>query len=280
MATEPTAVLLSLPTIIWSGVIAAIISLTGAVTGVLLSNKSNEQRLRDQLRHDAAEKQRERLAALRKEVYLKLFEELTAVGGHLGALAGKDPVAENLGGPLQAAMSQLGKVQLVGMQQTALLAGELSSLYGEALFRLLLAAKPMHELKIDINIADKAFQEHMVEAQRANRELRALNESGKPDAARAQALQQSFEHAQQQYESALEERSAAWDAFNALQEPFMQAVFVELKNIGPAQAKLMDAMRQEIGLPSDLDFMLERLESSQVRMRESANALLTELTRD
>jgi hypothetical protein len=280
MAIQPAATLLSVPTLVWSGVIAAIISLAGAVTGVLLSNKSSERRLRDQLQHDAAEKQRERLAALRKEVYLKLFEELTAVGGHLGSLAGKDPVAENLGAPLQAAMSQLGKVQLVGMQQTALLAGELSSLYGKALFQLLLAAKPMHDLKIDINLADKAFQEHMAEAQRVNRELRALNESGRPDDARAQALQKSFEHNQQQYQSAMEERSAAWDSFNALQGPFMQAVFAELKHIGPAQAKLMDAMRQEIGLPSDLDFMLERLESSQARMRESAEALLTELARD
>ncbi len=280
MATEPATTLLSLPTIVWSGVIAAIISLTGAVTGVLLSNQSGERRLRDQLRHDAAEKQRERLAALRKEVYLKLFEDLTAVGSHLGALAGKDPVAENLGAPLQTAISQLGKVQLVGMQQTALLAGELSSLYGEALFRLILVAKPMHELKIDINLAEKEFQEHMAEAQRANRELRALNESGRPDAARAHALKNSFEHAQQQYQSAIEERSAAWNSFNALQGPFMQAVFAELKHIGPAQAKLMDAMRQEIGLPSDIDFMLERLESDQARMRESAEVLLTELAQD
>lgn len=275
MGAEPAASLLSLPTVLWAGVIAAIVSLMGAVGGVVLSNRSSERRLVTQLRHDSSEKQRDRVAALRKEVYLKLFEELSAVSAHLGALAGKDPVTENLGAPLQDVMSQLGKVQLVGAQQTALLAGEVSSLYGEALFRLMLAAKPMHDLKIDIDIADKTFREHMSEAQRVSREILAINESGKPDRDRLRALQNSFGHFQQQKQVSLEERAGASEAFNVLQKPFVQAVFGELKLIAPAQAKLMAAMREEIGLASDLEFMLERLEGTQARMRNAAGHLLT-----
>lgn len=280
MAAEQATTLLSLPTVLWSGVVAAIVSLAGAVGGVILSNRSSERRLLTQLRHDAAEKQRDRVAALRKEVYLALFEELSAVSGHLGALAGKDPVAENLGTPLQGAMSQLGKIQLVGTQQTALLAGELSSLYGESLFRLLLAAKPMHDLTIDINIADKAFRDQMAEAQRINQEIRSINESGSPNRDRLRALQTSFSHFQQQYEESSANSSAAWDSFNSLQRPFMDAVFAELKIIGPAQAKLMAAMREEIGLTSDPEFMLERLEATQERMRNAADNLLTQLAQD
>jgi hypothetical protein len=280
MTAEQATTLLSLPTLLWSGVIAAVVSLAGAVGGVVLSNRSSERRLLTQLRHDAAEKQRDRVAALRKEVYLTLFEELSSVSGHLGALAGKDPVTENLGAPLQGVMSQLGKVQLVGAQQTALLAGELSSLYGESLFRLLLAAKPMHELKIDINISDKAFHEQMAEAQRINQEIRLINESGDPNRDRLQALQSSFDHFQQQYEDSLAKRSAAWDSFNALQQPFMAAIFAELKIIGPAQANLMAAMREEIGLISDPEFMLERLEATQQRMRDAADNLLAQLAPD
>lgn len=280
MAVEQAATLLSLPTLVWSGVIAAIISLTGAVGGVILSNRSSERRLLDQLRHDAAEKHRDRLAALRKEVYLGLFEELAAVSGHLGALAGKDPVGENLGAPLQAAMAQLGKVQLIGSQRTALLAGELSNLYGESLFRLMLAATPMHQLKIDIGIADRAFNEHMAEAQRAHREIRAMNESGKPDPANFKALRASGEFAREQYEATGETRSNAWDSFNSLQKPFMQAVYSELSLLGPAQAKLMAAMREEIGLTADLNFILERFEQTQKRMQSAVDGLLSQLMPD
>lgn len=200
------------------------------------------------------------------------------MGGHLGALAGKDPVTENLGGPFQTAMAQLGKVQLVGMQQTALLSGELSSVYGEALMRLMLAAQPLHSLKIDINIAEAAFQDGIAEARRANQERQSLQESGKPDAARLQALQVSFDQAQESFQVALEEKSAKWKEFNALQPTFMRAVFAELQVVAPAQAKLMDAMRQEIGLPSDLDFMLERTRVAQDRMKAAADALMAGLS--
>ncbi|HID8536268.1 hypothetical protein [Stenotrophomonas sp. CC120223-11] len=280
MTAESAANLLSVPTVVWSGLVAAIVSLTGAMAGVVLSNRSSERRLVEQLRHDAAEKQRDRLAALRREVYLKLFEELAAVGGHLGALAGKDPVSENLGAPLQAAMSQLGRVQLVGSQQTALLAGDLSCLYGEALFRLMLAAKPLHDLKIDISLADKSFQDGIAEAQRVNQEMQIVRESGKQDAPRMKALQDSFNHAKQTYQAAAAQRSASWEEFNSLQPQFMQAVFGELQAMASAQARLMDAMRQEIGLPSDLDFMLKRVRATQSRMHEAADALVRGLGTD
>lgn len=280
MAAESAVNLLSVPTVVWSGLVAAIVSLTGAVAGVALSNRSSERRLGDQLLHDAAEKQRDRLAALRREVYLKLFEELAAVGGHLGALAAKDPVAENLGAPLQAAMSQLGKVQLIGSQQTAFLAGDLSCLYGEALFRLMLAAKPLHDLNIDISLADKSFQDGITEAQRVNQEKQRIRESGIQDAPRMNALQDSFNHAEETYQAAAAQQSASWDEFNSLQPQFMQAVFGELQAIAPAQARLMDAMRQEIGLPSDLDFMLERVSATQSRMHEAAEALVRGLSAD
>lgn len=273
MTPEPVT-LLNLPTVVLSGVVAAAISLAGAVGGVILSNRSSERRLRDQLMHDRTERQRDRLASLRREVYLHLFEELSAVSSHLGSLAGKDPVTENLGGPLQSAMAQLAKVQLVGNEQTAIFAGELSSQFGDSLFRLILAAKPMHDLKIDINVANHAAQEQLAEAQRANREMRALNETDGATPAKMRALQSSFEHAMQQFDEAGKKRDTAWEQFNSLQKPFMHAAFEELKLISPAQAKLMAAMREEMGLSSDLDFMLRRVEDAQLRMRDAADKFL------
>ncbi len=274
--SEPAATLLSLPTLLWSGVIAALISLGG----IIAANRSSERRLRTQLRHDSAEKQRDRIAALRKEVYLQLFEEMSAVSVHLGTLAAKNPATENLSAPLQGLMSQLGKVQLIGTQQTALLAGELSNLYGESLFRLILAAKPMHELKIDIEISDNAFQESMAQAQRVISERRALLESGNADHKKLASLQASLDLFTERYEESLEKRSQAWDDYNCLQKPFLNAVLAELQVVGPAQAVLMAAMRDEIGLTSDSDFMLERLKETQRRVGAAADSVLDSLESD
>ena len=94
------------------------------------------------------------------------------------------------------------------------------------------------------------------------------------------ALQDSFNHAKQTYQAAAAQRSASWEEFNSLQPQLMQAVFGELQAMASAQARLMDAMRQEIGLPSDLDFMLKRVRATQSRMHEAADALVRGLGTD
>src|SRR5690349_10100423 len=166
MASDPAA-LLSIPTIVWSGAIASFISLAG----VVLSNRSSLKRLKEQLRHDANEKHRDRISDLRKGVYLELATQMTYAGGHLGSLAGKDPTTTDLGAPLQAAMAELTKVQLVGNRETADLAAELTTVYGEALFNLMAAAKPLHDLKIDIKISGDIYEQEFAQAKRVLSEI-------------------------------------------------------------------------------------------------------------
>lgn len=146
MPPDVTSTALSIPTIVWSGIVASFISLAG----VVLSNRSSLKRLKEQLRHDSEEKHRDRISQLRRDVYLRLATQMTYAGGHLGSLASKDPTTEDLGGPLQDAMAELAKAQLVGSRETAALAAEMAAAYGEALFNLMAAAKPLHDLKIDI----------------------------------------------------------------------------------------------------------------------------------
>ena len=52
----------SIPAVVWSGLIASFLTLGG----VLISNRSNTNRLLLQLQHDATEKTKERTAALRR----------------------------------------------------------------------------------------------------------------------------------------------------------------------------------------------------------------------
>lgn len=190
MPTEAAATALSIPTIVWSGVVASFISLAG----VVLSNRSSLERLKEQLRHDSHEKHRDRISELRKEVYLELATQMTYAGGHLGSLAGKDPTTADLGGPLQAAMAELAKAQLIGTRETAALAAEMAAIYGEALFNLMAAAKPMHDLKIDIKISGDMYDQQFSQAKRVIAEIAALNESGIPNPAKMAALQRSFEN--------------------------------------------------------------------------------------
>jgi hypothetical protein len=265
---------LNLPTIVWSGVIAALISLGG----IVLSNWSTARRLRIQLEHDATEKLKDRLSVLRKEVYLQLYSDITAIQGHLGALSSKDPTSPEFGAPVQTANSQLAKVQLVGSDEVMRHASELQALYTESLFALMVAAKPLHELRIDIGLADQLYNQYLQEAQRVTNEITILNETGRPDPVKITALQRSFDSFRAQYTNYANERSASWDAYNASQSGFVDVLKEQIARVAPTQAKLMAALKNEIGVKTDVATLLNQIEANQTRMENAVKEVIARFT--
>ena len=75
MADHATAeTLLSLPVLFWSGTIAAGMTLIGTLGAVIATNWGTTNRQKLQFEHDTAEKAKERLLALRRELYLKAVD--------------------------------------------------------------------------------------------------------------------------------------------------------------------------------------------------------------
>lgn len=242
--------------------------------GVVLSNRASVDRLKEQLRHDAREKHRDRLANLRRDVYLKLVGETNRANGYLGSLAARDPTDGDFGEPLQGAIAELAKVQLIGSRETSAAAAELTALYGEALLRLVGFAKPMHEAKIDIRIADNLYQQCFAQGQRALAEITAENESGAPNQARLASLFQSFEQYREQYASQAAERNAGWERYNSKHYDFVRAVLEETKRLGPVHIKLSCAIRSETGLDTDASELERRLKDNYGRASHAIVELL------
>lgn len=99
----------SIPDVVWSGIIASLLTFIG----VMLSNGSNTKRLRIQLDHDAKEKAKERTSVLRRDVYLKTIEELNRVNMKLVELAQADFVNSNPTNDLQDFYAAASKLQLI-----------------------------------------------------------------------------------------------------------------------------------------------------------------------
>ena len=62
-----------IPNVVWSAIIASLITLSG----VWLSNRNSRNLQQNQLRHDAERRNSERELALRKEVYLEALESIS-----------------------------------------------------------------------------------------------------------------------------------------------------------------------------------------------------------
>lgn len=265
--------LASIPATVWSGIIGAIL----ALSGVFLSNHGNTARLRIQLRHDAAEKAKERTAALRRDVYLRAIEELTKANSHLAGLPNLDPTKVNIGDGLQGFFAAAARLQLVAESKTALLVNKLVGEYVELVFDLFGALRSVHAANSDIQIADRHYTLAQAENTRILAEMAKLNESGKPDPAVFRALQAGFKFHSGQSDKFAAERSDAWARFNETNIAFQRTLLANLRDLAPRQLPVMIELRRDLGLNGELDELEGQMRRQMQRMEERFNALIAQL---
>ncbi|MBX9400776.1 hypothetical protein K4L06_05585 [Lysobacter sp. BMK333-48F3] len=248
----------TIPNVIWSGVIASIITLAG----VMLSNWSNTNRLAKQLRHDASEKQKDRNATLRREVYLRAVEEFARASHQIGKLPNIDPKKVNLADGFQDLFVIAAKLQLVSSAPTARLVGELTTTYGELLLEMIEVVRPLHDVQTDIDTISEAHSRYVDESKRILAAITQFNESARTESAVFEALCRSYEYSQGQAERHSEHKIALMEKRTELSYEFSRSVIPVMKRIAEVQAPVMVAIRQELDLDGDIgDFKAQSAEN-------------------
>jgi hypothetical protein len=274
--TDLIALFKSVPDVIWSGLIASVLTLGG----VLISNRSNTNRLNLQLQHDANEKAKERTSTLRREVYLRAAEELVKANAHLAGLPQLDLSKTNLGDGLQGFFAATARLQLIAEPKTALLTSQLAAEYGELVFKLMTHLLPVSRAKTAIQIADNLYSEEHFEVRRLLSEMAKLNESGRSDPQVFQALDTSFKFHQSQTTKYADERSTAWIAFNQSNIAFQRCLLTQLRDIGAKQIPVMIEIRRDLGLTGDLAGIEAHMKQQWLRMESNFDALIAALKDD
>jgi hypothetical protein len=260
----------SVPNVVWSGLIASTLTLSG----VLISNRSNTNRLRIQLQHDATEKAKERTATLRREVYLRAAEELTKANSHLASLPQADLAKINAAEGLHGFFAAAAKLQLVAEPKTALLVNQLVSAYGELLLRLLARLMPLQKARIDISISDDLYKKSQAEVTRVLGQMANFNESAEVDDRVFGALQRAFDSHQDQTTKYAADRSEAWEQFNRLNIEFCKQLLTDLRVVGELQIPVLVEIRRDLGLTSDLNAYREQMRKQWNRMADQLESLL------
>jgi len=267
------AFLKSIPDVVWSGVIASALTLSG----VLIANRSSTNRLKLQLEHDASEKAKERTATLRREVYLRAAEELVKANAHLAGLPQIDLSKTNLGDGLQGFFSAAARLQLIAEPKTALLVNQLAAEYGELVFRLMTHLVPVSDAKSDIQIADDLYSKAQAEVNRILSEMTKLNESGRPAPSVFEALDRSLRFQQDQAAKYASKRNDAWERFNQHNITFQKYLLSQLRDIGSKQIPVMIEIRRDLGLTGDLAEIEASMKKQWLRMEAHFDALIAAL---
>jgi hypothetical protein len=264
----------SIPDVIWSGVIASLLTLGG----VLLSNRDNTRRLLIQLQHDADQKAKDRINVMRRDTYLDTVEQLTKVNSYLAGLPQRDVSKENVADGLQAFFTSVAKLQLVAEPQTALLVLKFQADYGELIFDLMRHLIPTIEAKTDIQINDDHYQKTQREISRILSEMSRQNESGKPNSDVFGVLQKSFDFQQSLSSKYAEDRSQARQRFNASSITFQRFLLKRMRELYPKQVPVLMAIRRDLGLTDELADFQKEMELQSKRLEGKFDELLASLT--
>jgi len=265
--------LASIPDVIWSAIIASIITLSG----VIFVNWDNTKRLRIQLNHDASEREKERKAELRRDVYLVAAEEMTKAIGYLGSLPQQDPEHLGFEEKLQPFFSSAAKIQVVSNPETSILVSKLLAAYNELLMKLLVKVSPIHSLRSDINIRTIHYDKEQAEISRVLAAMTEYNESTTKEPGRFEALNRTFKFHQEQSEKIASERSHFWDLSHKLTREYIRYYIKEMKQVIEFQIDVMVAIRSELDLKTKREelhqLMNDQLMRAEAQLEETLDKI-------
>ncbi|MGE8062755.1 hypothetical protein [Pseudomonas sp. NPDC089547] len=255
---EILELLKSIPSAVWSGVVAAL----SALAVVTISNRSSNKRLEIQLKHDTEEKAKDKISNLRKEVYLKAVEDISSINTHISAIASRDLTKTDLNAELQMITASMEKLKIVAEPETAKVADELSQAYGILILSLLPRFVPLHEALSDIEINGDLYDKSFADACRVLRQMQDFNEQARQDMMVFEALQRSYEWFSDQSEQYADARAAAYKQRDERLLEFNAGLLPEMKKIAKIQLRLAMSIRKELSLTFDAAEMERRLERS------------------
>lgn len=255
----------SVPNVIWSGVIASVITLIG----VLVSNRGNTKRLHQQHEHEAQQKTKERITNIRREVYMAAVSDMSAAMAHLGTIPNLDPRKDNLTAPLVTLNTTAGKCQLISEQNTSRLFGDVMKQINQLTMRMVVKAQPMFDEKLEAE-----YQQTLRDAAKERfdaiiADQKRLLEPGNFDEQRLNFLSAHRDKAAEEIQSHGKLMMEALDRRLALQKEFTRDILLESEPIVLAQIPLIAALRSELELQTDIRELTARMTGGLKDMQET-----------
>lgn len=263
----------SVPDVIWSGVIASLLTLGG----VLLTNRGNSKRLNDQLTHDASEKAKERIFQTRRDVYLKATEELVKANAYMAAIPTMDATKTNVSDGLNELLSSLSKVQLIAETEASKATTKLMSAYGSMFLTAIQYLPPISSAKTSIDLSQEYLNSTHNKIQQILDLKEAQNRLPNPDAGIVEYLDRQYESYRRETEYYSKEVDGHWKTHNIALEQFHSHVLSKVLENLPLQIELMKEIRRDLGLDADISeveaLMDEQVKSMREHMKETMQSL-------
>lgn len=264
----------SIPDVIWSGVIASILTLGG----VFLSNNSNTKRLLLQLKHDSEQKEKERTAKLRQDTYLSAAEETTKAIHYLTQLPILDLGKGNIDTGLQNFNVAMAKLQLVAEPSTALLVNQYTMDVTIFYLEILAILPPFKKNRTETKDLEEVCESTKIERNRILAEMTKYNETTQKNPDAFSMLSSGFDFNSEQIAKFNSRRNVLAEEFSKLYIDFLRKFIPEMRRLGELQIPVLLAIRKDLDLTGDIDIYSAQLQSNAERVIRQLEIFIDKVT--
>jgi hypothetical protein len=268
-------ILRKVPDVFWAALIAAAL----ALWGVKVANRDNARHFMRQLRHDKDEKAAQRLADLRRDVYLHAIDQFVHASSYLSSLPTADLNKADAAQPLQGFFAAAAKLQMVSEAKTSALVSDLIGTFSALHFKLIGAAQPIQQVLSEIDFYTTLCEGALAEQKRALTAIDQFAPSGDApgDEARRRALDLALDTQTKFLRDHSETRQALHVERHALHGEFVKSLMLGLQAINTKMQPIMVAIRRELNIDNQIDVYADAVSEQQDRVAGAVAELMAQL---
>lgn len=265
-----TQLLNAIPASFWGVVVGSFFS----ITGVAITNRASDKRLRAQFEHERESKTKDREMALRKEVFLSAAEAVASGMNSIGRFANFDIANDQITQPYVEKAPAISKVHVIAHTETILPLVQFTSRLG-ALYLELFARR--HELMNERNaivLVDNQITQFGKERDRILEMIKQHNIEGVVDQRRWKVLQENFAFEQKRISDGLAHRAQLVDALQPKHLEFMRQCLSHTEHLGAMLIPFLTAVRRELDLPLDEAAYRQAVAESYAQQQQAIGAFI------
>ena len=243
----------SIPAQFWGMIVGAIF----ALTGIHLTNRANDKRLKTQFDHELRIKTSERELSIKKDVYLEATEAVSLGLQMLMEVANPAIPIEALGKSYLEKSSALNKAQLIADKDLFSAIINFSNELGKSYLQLLPKRLPLLENKQRIDLLNEQFTTAGSERDKMVELMKQYNLEGLNDPARWDVIQSSFEREQELVRKALDEHELLVEGQKQHYATLTTECYQAQRHVNQFVVPLLLASRIELKIPTDESNLIE-----------------------
>ena len=268
-------ILRKVPDVVWAALIAAFL----ALSGVKVANRDSTRRLMLQLQHDKEEKAAQRLADLRRDVYLHAIEQFVHASSYLSSLPATDLSKTESAQPLEGFFAAAAKLQMVTDSKTSALVSDLIGTFSVLHLSLIGAAQPIRQLLSEIDFYTTLWEGALAEQKHALSAIDQFVPSGDEasDEARRRVLDLALDTQTKFLRDHSETRQALQVERHALHGEFVKSLMLGLQAINTKMQPIMVEIRRELHIDNQIDAYADAVSQQQDRVAGAVAELMAQL---